>query len=251
MTHVQTLPHGPTGTLRRLAVVGVLLALTLPLGAQQFTDPVGEPVADQIGVTSADQLLQTLTVTNFEDASFWRAEIASDQGIIQVRRLPGGPAEKEELAQEIQLGISSTDEYVLGLRVDFFKRGYNHFAVRPARPIPIEGITKTMSIWVVGRNFNHVLKLLISDFNGDQKELTVGRLNFTGWKRLTVAIPPTVSQTQFHFLERNGIKFEGFKIEVDPMEASGTYYIYFDGLRAITDLFAESVRDTDDIPDGW
>jgi hypothetical protein len=35
------------------------------------------------------------------------------------------------------------------------------------------------------------------------------------------------------------------------MESYGSYYVYFDDLRATTDLFAESYRDKDDMPDGW
>jgi hypothetical protein len=35
------------------------------------------------------------------------------------------------------------------------------------------------------------------------------------------------------------------------MESYGTYYVYFDGLRAVTDLFAETYRDLDDMTDGW
>jgi len=27
--------------------------------------------------------------------------------------------------------------------------------------------------------------------------------------------------------------------------------VYFDGLRAVTDLFAETYRDLDDMTDGW
>ncbi|MDR2259242.1 MAG: flagellar filament protein FlaA, partial [Treponema sp.] len=29
------------------------------------------------------------------------------------------------------------------------------------------------------------------------------------------------------------------------------YYIYFDDLRAVTDLFAEDNRDADDMSDAW
>ncbi|MDR0706482.1 MAG: flagellar filament protein FlaA, partial [Treponema sp.] len=31
----------------------------------------------------------------------------------------------------------------------------------------------------------------------------------------------------------------------------GTYYLYLDDLRAVTDLFLEDNRDSDDIADGW
>jgi hypothetical protein len=48
-----------------------------------------------------------------------------------------------------------------------------------------------------------------------------------------------------------GIKVVGFRIDCDPMEAQGAYYVYFDDLRAVTDLFAENNRDEDDMSDGW
>jgi hypothetical protein len=43
----------------------------------------------------------------------------------------------------------------------------------------------------------------------------------------------------------------GLKVETDPMDSYGTFYVYFDDLRAVTDLFGESKRDTDDMSDGW
>ncbi|MCX7656982.1 MAG: flagellar filament outer layer protein FlaA, partial [Treponemataceae bacterium] len=130
--------------------------------------------------------------------------------------------------------------------------------IRPLRPIPIEGITKTISVWVVGRNYNHVLKVVLQDFFGREYELYMGRLNFQGWKKLTVAIPPQspdgksgIVQRDYHYNSKMGLKIIGFKVECDPMEAYGSYYIYFDDLRAVTDLFAEENRDPDDMVDTW
>jgi hypothetical protein len=48
-----------------------------------------------------------------------------------------------------------------------------------------------------------------------------------------------------------GLKVIGFKIETDLLESFGSYYIYFDDMRAVTDLFAEDARDEDDMVDGW
>jgi hypothetical protein len=48
-----------------------------------------------------------------------------------------------------------------------------------------------------------------------------------------------------------GIRIVGFRIDCDPIEAYGSYYVYFDDLRAVTDLFAENNRDPDDMADGW
>jgi hypothetical protein len=110
----------------------------------------------------------------------------------------------------------------------------------------------------VGRNYNHELVLLIEDFFGRPFELYMGKLNFQGWKKLTVAIPPQaedgfngIVQRNYHYNNNLGIKIIGLRVDVDPWEAYGSYYVYFDDLRAVTDLFAEDNRDADDLPDGW
>jgi hypothetical protein len=48
-----------------------------------------------------------------------------------------------------------------------------------------------------------------------------------------------------------GIMISGLMIKVDPSEAFGSYYVYFDDMRAVTDLFTESNRDADDMVDAW
>jgi hypothetical protein len=35
------------------------------------------------------------------------------------------------------------------------------------------------------------------------------------------------------------------------MDSYGSYYVYFDDLRAVTDLYAENSRDADDPHDDW
>jgi hypothetical protein len=182
--------------------------------------------------------------------------ISPDAGYSTTRLFEGAPAGKEPLADEE--GLDIPDRYVLGTRVDFLHRGYTSFALYPQRPIPIEGITKTVSIWAVGRNYNHELYLIVQDFFGRQFELYMGKLNFQGWKQLTVAIPPQaedgkngIVQRNYHYNNNLGIKILGLMVKCDPQETFGSYYVYFDDLRAVTDLFAEDSRDPDDMNDAW
>ena len=226
----------------------VFFAASLAFG--QLTD-VGVPRADEIGIDSAQQNLREISVTKFEDPGFWITSMSRDEGITVLRRLPGGPLDKEPIAGEAEVGITEDDKYVLGLKVQYYKRGLSSFALFPARPLPVEGITKTLSLWVVGRNMNHTIKIIIAAFFGNRAEMTMGKLNFSGWKKLTVAVPPSVKQRDFHFKDRMGIRVVGFRIECEPTEAYGTYYVYFDDLRAVTDLFAEENRDPDDMADVW
>ena len=240
--------------MKRLIIVALLLVIAVFMVYAQ--NEVGGVDPFMLGLDSAQQMLKEVSVDKFEKEGFWVASMSTDEGYTAARLFRGSPAGKEPIPDEE--GLDIPDDHVLGVRVDFLRRGYNTFFVRPIRPIHIEGITKTVSVWVAGRNFNHELTLLIQDFFGRNYEIYMGRLNFQGWKRMTVAIPPQsadgvngVIQRSYHFNNQMGIKIMGFRINCDPMQAYGSYYVYFDDLRAVTDLFAEHNRDADDMVDGW
>jgi hypothetical protein len=217
---------------------------------------VGAPDPQRLGIDSAQQLLREVSVDKFEHDGFWRSTMSTDEGYTTTRLFEGGPAGKEPIPEEE--GLDIPDKHVLGTRVDFLRRGHNSFTIYPTRPIPIEGITKTVSVWVAGRNFNHELVLLVEDFFGRPYEFYMGRLNFMGWKKMTVTIPPQaddglsgVVQRNYHYNNHMGLKIRGFRVDCDPMEAYGSCYIFLDDLRAATDLVSEFHRDPDDMVDGW
>lgn len=232
-----------------ILLIVFLVMSSVALFAQ--AEEAGQVRPEELGVDAAQQKLRTVSVNKFEDAGFWHASMAHEQGIVTVRTLPGSPLDKEEIAAEAEVGLDLPDENVLGVKVEYFKRGNHQVAVLPTRPLPVEGISKTISLWVVGRNSPHTLKLLIRDQFGNRGEVTMGKLNFTGWKKMVATIPPHIVQRDYHYNNKLGIKIEGFRLEMDPVETYGTYYVYFDALRATTDLFAEENRDVDDMSDNW
>ena len=149
------------------------------------------------------------------------------------------------------------DSKVLGVKVEFFRRGINSFYITSTRPIPIEGVTKTISLWVAGRNMDHDMYVLIQDYFGNNFELYLGNLGFSGWKKLTVAVPPTpdgehgiIQQSAYNGV-KPGIRILGFRVDCNPMLAKGQYYLYLDDLRVVTDLYDIENRDEDDINDDW
>jgi hypothetical protein len=236
-------------------IIAILLVVTGIIWAQQ-PEEIGATNPAYIGIDAAQQQLKEISVEKFEHEGYWLSSMSSDEGYTTTRLFSGGPSGKEPLSGEE--GMDIPDRYVLGTRVDFLRRGHSSFTLYPVRPIPIEGITKTISVWVAGRNFNHTLTLLIQDYFGRYYELYVGKLNFQGWKKLTIAVPPQaedgvngIVQRNYHYNNQMGIRITGFRVDCDPMEAQGSYYIYFDDLRAVTDLFAENDRDPDDMSDAW
>ncbi|MBU8913821.1 MAG: flagellar filament outer layer protein FlaA [Spirochaetales bacterium] len=231
--------------MKRALILAILVLSATLLFAQQDSDP------ESLGRDTAQQQLQEVSISKFEDSGFWRVYMPIDQGLIESRRFEGSPIGKELLPEEEALGIATPDDYVLGVKASFFRRGNAELYIQPIRPLQVPGITKTISMWVVGRNFNHRLNVVVADYFGNVNILDMGKLNFSGWKRMTVAVPPTIVQRDYHYNDRMGLQIIGFMIEPDLMETYGTYYVYFDDLRVYTDLFAEESRDPDDMVDSW
>jgi hypothetical protein len=251
--------------MKKASIALLALAAASGIAFAQAAAPaaeVGTPDPNKIGVDTAQQKLKEVSVDQFEAAGFWDAKISNDDGVTTARLFEGRPAGSaaEPVADPRYVGQDPkvVAKYVFGVRTDFYQRGYNEIFINAKRPIPIEGITKIVSVWVIGRNYNHTLYLQLEDFFGNQFELQMGKLNFQGWKKMTVAIPPQnpdgrtgIVQRNFHYTSHMGLKITGFRVECDPEESYGSYYIYLDDLRAVTDLFSEDSRDADDMPDTW
>lgn len=235
--------------------IALLIASAVAFGA--FAQhSISEPDASIVGNDSARQALREVGVDRFEREGLWNTHISSDYGAIIGRLFDSnGPSAKEPL--EDTRAVDLKDDKVLGVKVEFFRRGVNSFYIKAIRPIPIEGVTKTVSVWVAGRNMDHNLYLLVQDYNGNNFELWMGTLAHSGWKKLSVAIPPTidgvrgiVQQSVYHG-DKPGLRIIGFRVDCNPDKAIGSYYIYFDDLRAVTDLYDMENRDEDDMMDNW
>ena len=234
----------------------VMAALILS-GASVFaqTDSLSEPDASNIGNDSAKQALREVSVDRFEREGSWNVHISPDYGVISGRLFDGYPLAKEPLEDADNQEMEDTK--VFGVKTEFFRRGVNSFYITAARPIPIEGVTKTVSVWVCGRNMGHQMWLLVQDYNGNNFEIWMGSLEFSGWKKLTTAIPPSpdgehgiIQQSVYHG-DKPGLRIVGFRVDCNPMEAKGSFYMYLDDIRAVTDLYDIQNRDEDDMMDNW
>ena len=240
--------------MKKLYVAFVAVAFMVCAAFAQ-TSTLSEPDASNIGNDSARQALREVSVDRFEREGSWNVRISPDYGVITGRLFDGSPLAKEALNDANNQEME--DSKVLGVKVEFFRRGINSFYITAARPIPIEGITKTVSMWVCGRNMGHQLWLLVQDYNGNNFEIWLGSLEFSGWKKLTTAIPPSpdgehgIVQSSVYHGDKPGLRIVGFRVDCSPMEARGSYYMYIDDLRAVTDLYDYENKDEDDMSDSW
>lgn len=235
--------------MRKLLVALVAFALTGMLFAQSIADPNPETV----GADSAMLSLREISVDKMEREGQWYVHMSPDDGVITARLFDGSPAMKEPLEGD----NAEDDTQVLGVRVDFFRRGKDSFTITSGRPLAIEGTVKTISLWVCGRNQDHEMYVLVQDYFGRNFELYMGSLGFSGWKKLTCVVPPSpdgehgIVQSSAYYGDKPGLKILGFRVDCNPMQARGQFYMYLDDIRAVTDLYEFENRDEDDMLDNW
>ena len=231
------------------------LAAVLLTASMMFAQSLSEPNPETVGADSAMLALREVSIDKFEREGSWYVHISPDDGVIAARLFDGSPAMKEPLPGDEDK--ADEDTQVLGVRVDFFRRGRDSFTITAGRPLPIEGTVKTISVWVCGRNQNHEMYVLVQDYFGRNFELYMGTLAFSGWKKLTCVVPPStdgehgIVQSSAYYGDKPGFKILGFRVDCNPMQARGSYYLYLDDLRVVTDLYDMENRDEDDMLDNW
>jgi len=235
----------------------LLLAVCVAGIAFSQSNDLSAPDPAKIGVDSANFSLREISIDLFEREGSWNVKISPDYGIIDGRFFEGGPdpEAKAPLAESGEKSLS--DKRVYGAKAQFFRRGINSFFITPTQPLAVDGVAKTISVWVAGRNQSHSLTLLLRDFFGNNFELYMGSLAFSGWKQMVVAIPPSpdgkrgIVQDSPYFKARPGISVVGFRVDCDPEFAIGSYYLYLDDLRAVSDMYAYETREPYDMVDNW
>lgn len=239
--------------MRKLLAVSVIALLSMGMVFAQ--ESIEQQNPETVGADSAMSSLREVSVDKFEREGSWAVHISPDDGVITSRLFEGNPAMKEPLEEDE--GKEDEDTQVLGIRVDFFRRGINAFTIKSGRPLPIEGTTKTISLWVCGRNQDHEMYVLVQDYFGNNYQLYLGNLGFSGWKKLTCVVPPSpdgehgIVQSSAYYGDKPGLKIIGFRVECNPVKARGSYYMYIDDLRAVTDLYDLENHDEDDMADNW
>lgn len=162
------------------------------------------------------------------------------------------------------------DRGTFGLRGKFDRRGYNFVEIVPAaeapkdadaskiiyediqggkkwvhRPIDLSGKIHYLDLWVWGSNLKYYLDVHIEDYRGIDYVVRMGDLNFFGWKNLRIGIPTYISQSANTVPRFRSLRLTKFTLWTRPEERVDEFYIYFDHLKVLTDLY-ESRYDGDD-----
>ena len=149
----------------------------------------------------------------------------------------------------------------LGIHGKFDRRGYNWVDIYPARTgsggdgedpeafeIPIPGRIKYLDMWVWGSNLNYYMEAYFRDHQGVVYALPMGTLAYQGWKNLRVQVPTSIPQSKRILPRLAGLTFVKFRIWTTPVERVDNFYVYFNQMKVLTDVF-ESMYDGDDLAD--
>jgi hypothetical protein len=201
---------------------------------------------------------------DFEDCEDWRAVATCPVGDTKIRKIPGKPRPVNDQGQFVNEegqpgefkneftddnGITHKNDYVLGVKTYFLDRGFDRVEAFPPYEYIIRGKAREIRVWVLGRKFRHTLYVKLRDYKGQIHKLKVGRLDFWGWKDMSVIIPGWLPQSASYAMLDKNLHFVSFFIVSDLYEVPGTFYAYFDQLRVTTDL-SEFTGD-DFIKDTW
>ena len=103
--------------------------------------------------------------------------------------------------------------------------------IKPAKDIIIEKYCKQISIWVYGRKMAGELSMLIRDARDENHRLVFGRLNFLGWRKLSVKLEKTIKQTDDFLNQKKVLKI--IQLQYRPMNVTPLpmwHYFYIDDL---------------------
>jgi hypothetical protein len=192
---------------------------------------------------------------DFEASEDWRAMATCPIGETKIRKIPGKPRPIDENGNEVNYpdaitdenGITHENKYVLGVKTYFMDRGFDRVEVFPPNEYIVRGKAKEIKVWALGRKFRHTLSVKLRDYKGAIHKIKIGRLDFWGWREMSVIVPGWLPQSPGYALLDKNLHFVSFYVESDIYEVPGTFYFYLDNFRVITDLSEftgdESIRD--------
>jgi len=237
----------------------ILLFISFALYAQQPTEPQNQPTQPSREDVQSQSPLVQVDLEDFEEAEDWYAKSTSPLGETKTLKLVQRgeiratddenmrPPEGEALSVEVD---PNNPNHILGVKTYFVDRGFDRVEVKPPHPYVLKGKVRQFSIWVLGRNYRHTMYLKIRDYRGTIHKIRLGRLDFFGWRKFTVAVPGWIPQsTRFALIDKN-LQFLSIFVVSDTHEVGGEFYFYVDGLKALVDK-SELVYPGSEIKDNW
>ena len=196
---------------------------------------------------------------DFEESEDWRAKATTPLGetkilkIVQRGEIRATDDENARPRPEDSQSVQQDPEnpnHILGVKTFFVKRGFDRVEISPPHEFVIRGKARQFTVWVLGRKFRHTLAIKLRDYRGRIHKLPLGRLDFFGWRKLTVTVPGWLPQsTRYAWLDKN-LQFVSLFVTSDVHEVPGEFYFYVDDLKVMIDS-SDFIYPGSEIVDNW
>lgn len=128
---------------------------------------------------------------------------------------------------------------IVGIRAKFVANGYNWIVFEPRKKIFLKGIARRVNIWIWGGNYRYNLYIHVKDFKGGIHEIYGGKIDFVGWKHVSIRIPHTIRQRDVHMPANKYLQFLRIKLISEFDEDPEKFYIWFGSIWAEVDLYKD------------
>ena len=143
------------------------------------------------------------------------------------------------------LSRTGNSENSLGVRFSWDRRGHNHVDIAPEKRIRYSGKIKSANVWVWGGGYRHSLALIFNRQDGYSYGVSLGQLNFNGWKRLSAEVPALVSKPT-SLAGQGKLFFNSFRVLAHPKEKVNDIYVFLD-LMEVDEALDFSTYDGSDL----
>ncbi|HEY1405242.1 MAG TPA: flagellar filament outer layer protein FlaA [Spirochaetota bacterium] len=191
--------------MKRFAFILLVFALSGISFAQKKTEatdtksPAPTPPAQQQEATDdtniiSDQVYREVTVEDFENVQYTEKNVE----ITATKDQKAAVAIRDDYPAPIK----NSKKY-LGVKVH--GKSGDWVSIIPPKELAIADHCQSISAWVYGKNFSGELLALVRGADGQVQRFSFGKLNFLGWRKLTLVIPKDFPQEDKYLAQPKNI----------------------------------------------
>lgn len=209
--------------MKKSILLFLLMILPIPVTAQDSSDNPDGSAAPSVSENEISPVYHTIVLENFE------ASVFSKKNLL----LPSALHDKSNLqiADNFPSPENNSKKYLM---LTLFSNHHDIATIIPSETIKISKYCKSISLWTYGKNSPGMLSIFLKDITGEQHRLTMGRLDFHGWKKLTTVLPSNVAQMDAYLHQNTYLTLQKITYHPGTTELTPRFsFIYIDDITAV------------------
>ena len=175
-----------------------------------------------LSIPENNSIYKTVVLENFESSSFIKDNLQYPSEHYKKCRL--------ETSDAFPSPENNSKRYIM---LTLFGNHRDTATIIPPAIIKISNYCKSISLWAYGKNSPGIISIFLKDTSGEQHRIILGRLDFTGWKKLTADIPSNIAQMDECIDQKTYLALQKITIHPGTNDLSPRYsFIYIDDISA-------------------